>query len=270
MFTASFDSVVSEFRKDGTQVQAWQPSRKFSTYGFAYDPTRQTLLATGQSGSNYPGVANAMVCYEIDPRIPGGGLAKETGTMFFAADRTIKASRVGGFSGGCHLHVERQRIETTTKGVYNTVEVPVLTWLHQASSDTLTRQYGRVEHLPHIPGNGVALPRNTGGFAGTGGDVPFLGNTSFRITLRGSQAQFAFLVASAAAHNILTPFGGILVDPDPRAGFLWVAPMTVVGGRAALHVPIPNSSHLAGAAVFVQWIEATGTLSTGAGFRIVN
>ncbi len=271
MFTASFDSPVSEFRQNGTQVQSFRPSRNFGTYGMAYDPLRETILAVGQLGSAYPGSGSAMVCYEFDPRIAGSGFLKETGTIFLAADLTIPGSKPGGFSGGCDLRIERRRVETTKSGVFNTIDVPVLTWLAQATSDTITQQYGRLQHYPYLP-NGAAFPRNTGGHAGMTGDVPFLGNSNFRVTLSGSAAPSAVLALSAAAHSIiLLPLGAILIDPDPLSGFLIVAPAVVASGRAGVALPVPNTSSLAGVSVFMQWVEntPTGALSTAVGFKVV-
>jgi hypothetical protein len=145
-------------------VQKWTPTPTGnSTYGMAYDPLRQTILACGQNGT--PNTLINMVAYEFDPARNTFLGNPETGARFLSCDMTISGTNPGGLSGGCSIHIEKRKVPTLQTGVFNTIDVPVLTWLSQATSDSVVQMIGRFQQHPY-DGAGNAMATNSGGTTG--------------------------------------------------------------------------------------------------------
>jgi len=265
MYTVSFGSPVAEFKQDGTLVKSFTPALPArGTYGLAYDPLRKTIISCGQSGSaKGTALPNGvrMVAYEIDPN---GTTFVETGTMFFSADLTLPIATPnppGGVSGGCCITMEKRKLPTSTPNIFNTIDVPVLTWLAQATTDTVIQMYGRFQHHPY-DSTGTALAGNSGGDIGMKGDAPYISNSAWAITLSKSTAANATLYVSLKSSNLpfaFPPFtAGTVVSLDPNSGlFLPLGGMMVQGGNATFPAPIPNDAALAGISAFFQWAEVT-------------
>ena len=241
MYTGDFNNPIAEFKQDGTLVKSFTPAAPTrSTYGMAYDPLRKTLIVCGQAGSAKGNAAPngvRMVAWECDPN---GTSFVETGTMFFSADLKIPSSSTtvppGGTSGGCHMTIEKRRLPTSLPNVFNTIDVPVLTWMSQAASDTILQMYGRYQHYPYL-GNGSTLAQNSGGDIGMKGDAPYINNTAWNITLNKSTATNATLYLSLKSSNIAFPYppfvAGSVVCLDPTSPlFLPLGTLQVQGGTA--------------------------------------
>lgn len=265
MYTANFGSAVAEFKQDGTLVKSFTPALpNRGTYGMAYDPLRKTIISCGQAGSTKgTALPNGvqMVAYEIDPN---GTTFVETGTMFFSADLTLpiaSPNNPGGISGGCCITIEKRKLPTSTPNVFNTIDVPVLTWLAQATNDTVIQMYGRFQHHPYNS-TGSALAGNSGGDIGTKGDAPYISNSAWAITLSKSTAANATLFVALKSSNLpfaFPPFtAGSVVCLDPNSGlFVPLGGVMVQGGSATFPAPIPQLTGLVGLSAFFQWVEVT-------------
>ena len=165
-------------------------------------------------------------------------------------------------TGALILRIERRKLPTRIPNLFNTIDVPVLSWLAQANTDTVIQMYGRFQHHPYNA-VGAALPGNSGGDIGMKGDAPYINNLRWTITLSKSTAANATLFLSLRSSNI--PFappivGGSVVSLDPGSGlFLPLATVPVQAGNAVLPAPIPNVTGLVGLSGFFQWVEFTGT-----------
>jgi hypothetical protein len=240
LWVANFTSEHVEFDRAGTILQR-VPNLQPGAFGAAYDAARGTIWWFGQSGSTRANTK--VVATEMDPQT-----TQVTGRRVLG-DLSIQGTLFpGGFAGGVEIYDDGAR--------------HVLLTCAQGASDFLVELDATFD-----------VGGSAGGETSFDGDACYVGNANFEVTLAASSSSSAVLIVGGAPTDFdLTMLGwapGNRLYVDINQFHFPIGPSTVQSGEASIPLSIPNLAQLAGADLYLQWLELSPSgLATSSGGAI--